>query len=176
MTMQEVVKSSLKTAFAEKLYSFSILCLSEESHSVFRQRKVFGLQLTASPSAQCCLYRELISWKQMQCTTLDIYRVQKVRTSDPQTCETCFVPTPQSRRHFCHITALWKNQTRLWQAVYTDIRLPGASQYFYSLHHPAVAWQTCSNGFQWLPLPSLPCCCVSSQLDGAHGVAGDVQS
>lgn len=57
-----------------------------------------------------------------------------------------------------------------------DIELPGASQYFYSLCHQAMAWKACFIEFQWLQLLSLPCCCVRSQLDGAHGVAANVQS
>lgn len=133
--------------------SFSVLFISEESRSIFRQRKVFGLQLSACPSAvftenwsaeNKCNAIPLIF---MECKRWELLILRQVK---PALC-----PHPRAEDH---VTALWKNQTCLWQAVYRDVRLPSIFiAYITNLWHGKLAQ------------PAVLLCW--SQLDGAHGVA-----
>lgn len=110
--------------------------------------------------------------KQYSCYLYSI-KGEKLWSSD---CETCFMQTLLQEIHLPCRRTMRQLDMHLGQAVCVDIRPPSASQYFYSLHHQAIVWKACFIEFQWLHLLSLPCCCVRSQLDGAHGVAASVQS
>lgn len=153
--------SSLQNAFEEKLYKY-FLCLVyqwritrhiQAKEGFWASGQCFSFQLSASPSAvftenwsaeNKCNAIPLIF---MECKRWELLILRQVK---PALC-----PHPRAEDH---VTALWNNQTCLWQAVYRDVRLPSIFiAYITNLWHGKLAQ------------PAVLLCW--SQLDGAHGVA-----
>lgn len=98
-------------------------------------------------------------------TTLSLQRIDQLKTNgmqyswylystkgrNPQSSDWNLLraDTPQQQILLPHHRTMRQPDVRTWQEVYMDIRLPGASQYFYSLQAPSCSMESL---FRWNPV------------------------